>query len=383
MTGGRTCLVCGAGEWVALPDPGLASMASDWRVLPVPLGKISCRRCGLVARRVEERGARRYADGYALYDHAPGAGFEGARQEQYAAWIAEAVAGHTRRTPQRILDVGCGNGSLLVALASAWPDAELRGCDPSPEAIAHAGPRVRLWQGTSATLAAGIADLVVAVNVIEHTADPVAFLTDLRRACAPAGTLIVVCPDGSRPGVELLFADHLHSFSAPHLRAFAARAGLMAVTTLVAPAALGEFQMLVAAAVTPGLARIAVESPGALNRRRAALLQRWAELDQRLEPRVAAGTVCFGVGEAAGLLRAYAPRTWTRVRACTADRRALNPAAPSFGGLPIVPLEALPPETPILVGVRPGDQAAVGERLARQFASVATWYDLVDASADC
>jgi SAM-dependent methyltransferase len=303
------------------------------------------------------------------------------RQARYAGWITEAVARHARVSPRRVLDVGCGNGSLLLALASAWPDAELLGCDPSAEAIAHAGAGVRVWRGTSATLAAGLADLVIAVNVIEHTTDPAAFLTDLRRACAPGGTVVVVCPDGSRPGIELLFADHLHSFAASHLRAFAGRAGLTAVATLAAPAPLGEFQMLVAAAAAPGESRIVVESPQALNGRRAALLGRWAALDARLEGRVPPGAVCFGIGEAAGLLRAYAPRTWTRIRACTADPRALNPAPPAFGGLPIVPLEALPRETPILVGVRPLDQAAVAARLAGQFATVATWYDLVDVSA--
>ena len=95
-------------------------------------------------------------------------------------------------------------------------------------------------------------------------------------------------------------------------------------------------------------------------------------------PRAPAAVVCFGVGEAAGLLRAYAPRTWARVQACTADRQALNPASPDFGGLPIVPLDTLPPSTSLLLGVRPADQPPVRDRLARQFASVTTWYDLVD-----
>ena len=353
-------------------------MVSDWRVLPVPLGKIACRRCGLVSRREDDLDAALYANGYTLYAHAPGAAFERARQSRYAGWIADAVNGHTRAAPRRIVDVGCGNGSLLLALRAAWPAAELSGCDPSADAIAHADGCLRLWHGTSATLAPGEADLVVAVNVIEHTPDPVAFLDDVRRACEPKGLAVIVCPDGGVPGVELLFADHLHSFGMPHLHALAARAGLMPIATLTAPPDLGAFQMLVAEGAAPADGPAVCGDPRALNDRRAAMLRRWAALDDHLTTRVTGDAVCFGVGEAAGLLRAYAPRTWARVRACTADRQALNPASPRFGELPIVPLDTLPPQTHVLVGVRPGDQAAVRERLVRQFTAVTTWYDLVE-----
>ncbi|MBX3562676.1 MAG: class I SAM-dependent methyltransferase [Sphingomonas sp.] len=53
----------------------------------------------------------------------------------------------------RILDVGCGTGSLLLALARRSPDAELIGIDPDEEAIGRARaklagyPQVRLLQG--------------------------------------------------------------------------------------------------------------------------------------------------------------------------------------------------------------------------------------------
>lgn len=53
----------------------------------------------------------------------------------------------------RILDVGCGTGSLLLALARRTPDAELIGIDPDEEAIERARaklaghPRIRLLQG--------------------------------------------------------------------------------------------------------------------------------------------------------------------------------------------------------------------------------------------
>jgi hypothetical protein len=86
--------------------------------------------------------------------------------------------------------------------------------------------------------------------------------------------------------------------------------------------------------------------------------------------------VCFGVGETAGLLRAYAPSVWTSVTACTADDEIESP----FEGVPARRLADLSPDEQILLAVRPADQPAMAERLRASFRRVATWYDLVDVS---
>ena len=365
------CVLCGAVRWTPLPDPGPQSMASDWRIVGEPLARHACDVCGMVRRWPGPAADESlYADGYALYAHAPGETRERARQAQYAGWIASLV----QRLPARVLDVGCGNGSLLLALGDHWPAAHLTGCDPSAESVAHGAPRLRLWRGTSAALRAEAAsDLVVSVNVIEHTHDPLAFLRDLRRALTPDGMIVVVCPDGGRPNLELLFADHVFSFAPDHLRALCARAGLAVHATATAPAALGPFQAVVSrrGPAPPGAppAVGAVPPDG-----RARYLDAWRRLDARLLERVGEHVVCFGAGEAAGLLRAYAPGTWARVRACTID----GAVAGSFGELPIVALTEVGAAETVLLGVRPLDQRRVAERLRRQFPRVAAWYDLLD-----
>jgi len=57
--------------------------------------------------------------------------------------LAAAVL-HVRDLPERILDVGCGDGDGVLFLAREFPAARVRGVDPSAEAIAAAVARVGL-----------------------------------------------------------------------------------------------------------------------------------------------------------------------------------------------------------------------------------------------
>jgi SAM-dependent methyltransferase len=379
---GNACAVCGGREWSPLPNPGPFCMASDWRVIDEPLDRMACDACGVAWRRPMPPAF--FERLYRLYAHPPGGPRESARQALYAGWIASQLS----QTPRRIVDVGCGNGSLLLALRDVWPEVALAGCDPSEEGVAHgASHGLQLWRGGIGDASPpASADLIVSVNVIEHTADPLAFLIALGESLEPGGTIIVVCPDGGRPGVELLMADHVHSFTAAHLRTLIDRAGLVVTGHSIAPAALGEFQMVVACKNGVGTHFLRTVLPGAVpvssrNESRPHFLRRqylhaWRELHGRLRARISDRVVCFGVGETAGLLRAYAPSVWTSVTACTADDEIESP----FEGVPARRLADLSPDEQILLAVRPADQPAMAERLRASFRRVATWYDLVDVS---
>lgn len=371
MTTATACLICGESTWVSLADPAPRSMASDCRIVDEPLARTLCTTCGLIRRQPTTKTDPSFsASGYTLPAQSPDGVREQIPYDEFARWI---VQGSGRR-PRRVLDVGCGNGSLLRALRTYWPDADLLGCDPSRENIAQGfGNDLRLWTGTASNLPGDVtADFVLAVNVIEHAIDPVAFLTALRAVLEPDGLLVIVCPDGARPGLDLLFVDHVFSFGREHLGTLLSRVGLQRLGASQAPRSLGAFQMAIGRRRDVTQMKAIHAPPRVEDVTR--YMERWKQLDEQLLTRLNQPVVCFGAGETAGLLRAYAPRVWASVRACAIDSSAKG----RFGDLPVLPVDAISAEVDVLVGVRPGDQARAADKLAARFPRVVTWYDLVD-----
>ena len=107
----------------------------------------------------------------------------------------------------RVLDVGCGVGRVALALAKAFPNAEIVGLDPDPESIrqaelikAEAGMKHRLQfvaQTTGELDPANRFDLITACDCIHDFADPLATLGDIRALLKPGGTFFVVEPKAS------------------------------------------------------------------------------------------------------------------------------------------------------------------------------------------
>lgn len=99
------------------------------------------------------------------------------------------------------LDVGCGAGLLAEPLTRLG--AEVTGLDASPELIVAArdhaaavGLEIDYRAGELAALE-GSFDLVTCMEVIEHVADPAAFVRDLAGRLAPGGLLIMSTPNAT------------------------------------------------------------------------------------------------------------------------------------------------------------------------------------------
>ena len=99
------------------------------------------------------------------------------------------------------LDVGCGAGLLAEPLARLG--AKVTGIDAAPEVIHVAREHAR-GEGLDIDYRAGDVqelegqfDLITCMEVIEHVADPAAFVKALARRLAPGGLLIMSTPNAT------------------------------------------------------------------------------------------------------------------------------------------------------------------------------------------
>ena len=108
------------------------------------------------------------------------------------------------RTPlagKTALDVGCGAGLLSEPLARLG--AKVTGVDASPEVIAVAREHAATadldidYRVADVARLGGAFDLVTAMEVIEHVAEPAAFVEALAKRLAPGGLLIMSTPNAT------------------------------------------------------------------------------------------------------------------------------------------------------------------------------------------
>jgi SAM-dependent methyltransferase len=96
------------------------------------------------------------------------------------------------------LEIGCGNGAVLGALAASRRWDRLVGSDLHPTGLKHARARlpaeVELVQMDGAIPAINAFDLTGAFDVVEHVADDEAILCGLRAATATGGGTIIAVP---------------------------------------------------------------------------------------------------------------------------------------------------------------------------------------------
>ena len=169
---------------------------------------------------------------------------EGAVPERFAA-RRSFLLGHVRGG-ERVLDLGCGDGAFAAELVTAG--CSVTAVDVAEEAVRRARVRVpaadvrRVEEGVALPFAEDAFDVVWAGEVLEHVADVVGLLAEVRRVLRWDGTLLATTPHHGRVSVAALAlrgrleehfdprADHLRFFTTRSLRAVIEDAGFRAVT---------------------------------------------------------------------------------------------------------------------------------------------------------
>ena len=120
-----------------------------------------------------------------------------------------AVLGEIDWNGKRVLDVGCGTGELAELIAKRGA-VEVTGVDFSKEAIKTARS---IRDHTNLGFACidvlnvfGNFDVVVALGMLEHVADPRAFLEKFKSLLAPNGSLIITSPNWANTRGNILMA---------------------------------------------------------------------------------------------------------------------------------------------------------------------------------
>ncbi|MEM7058121.1 MAG: class I SAM-dependent methyltransferase [Pseudomonadota bacterium] len=306
------CPLCGEPGLHALPLPHPAqAMISDGRIFPAPLAKSHCLACGMVlhTQPLSAAEVRQFYD--AAYDLGAETGqADATRNQNYAdqilAWAGPGPFG-------RVLEVGCGSGQTLQALAQAWPETGFMGLEAAIQlAKPSENSRIAFQHGFAEDLPppATPFDLIFSINVIEHSADPAAFLSALAAQLAPGGQILLICPTAVPANLEVLFLDHVHSFSQAGLQRLATSAGLKFMKAAAEPEGLAGFQVFL---LTQGEAKLNDLAQSAGDHK--AYLTAWQSLDDTLLEEIGPDQTLdlFGAGEMAALLRCYAPSIWERI----------------------------------------------------------------------
>jgi SAM-dependent methyltransferase len=241
--GVSACVLCGAPDVVTtITRDRLPTMQNyvhrtrehALRALEGAFDLAVCRSCGFAWNTAFDPSRLLYDDSY---DNA----VPSSVMDRYYEELAEYLGHEYDLADGYVVDVGCGNGRFLKALARVWPGCRGLGVDPAlPGDELHADGRIHLVKGVfGASRLDAPPSLFVCRHVLEHIPDPAAFVRDLRGAIGgrPDVPLFVEVPDLDWIVQNRAFWDfcyeHCNYFSENSLRAVFTRGGFDPVRSRV------------------------------------------------------------------------------------------------------------------------------------------------------
>jgi SAM-dependent methyltransferase len=139
------------------------------------------------------------------------------RLRQHIAWRcdhgktldADQVQLHVQHTPSRVIEIGCGNGGLLMGVRDFGHEVVGVEPDPSAQAVARAAS-IQVYEGSAETLPEALLrehgmhsfDIVLMRHVLEHCLDPRLALQSARTLLKPGGRLLCETPNNDALGLR-------------------------------------------------------------------------------------------------------------------------------------------------------------------------------------
>jgi SAM-dependent methyltransferase len=216
----EACLLCGSPQ----AKPFVSSEDRLFGIAPGVFTLVECQKCGLV--RLSPRPTPDQIAGFYAKDYwvAPGPLQEFYRRTVLRDHVRFAASSLPRNGagPRTVLDVGCGGGLFLRMMKERG--YHVLGLDFSTQAARVAreqnGVDVLVGDLTSAPIEPGSCDLITMYHVVEHLADPPAYLHAAAKLLRRDGRLIVQVPDRDCWDAALLGKNwtgldvprHLHVF---------------------------------------------------------------------------------------------------------------------------------------------------------------------------
>ena len=233
MTVTTACGVCGTADVEPLWTAG--ALDAPERIYTV----VRCTACGVARTEPQPSPAARRARYDADYGGGALTKLVGPLERLRRAFARGRARRLARRLPAgaRVLDVGCGDGKLAVALLGAGVRAVgLEGSTgPASRAAAATGGRAVVGDPAALPFASSTFDAIVVWHVLEHLPAPKQALAEATRCLRPGGLLVVAVPDvagvaarvGRGAWMGLDVERHLYHFTPATLADLVAGQGLV------------------------------------------------------------------------------------------------------------------------------------------------------------
>ena len=226
----KECDLCKSKKYNVLLEHNGKVMTSDQQIKLSKIIKIECKKCGLVRNKNIEREInykKKYTYNTSKKKDVQFFNNKGSldRSSQIFDWISSLISKKQFLKIHTIIEVGCGEGNLLLKFQKEFPKKKIIGFEINEKAIQE-GKRKGLDVRNLEEMINEKADLVISYAVIEHTTSPKEFLKSVSKILNPNGLVLLGTPHQDKISHDIFFVDHIFHFSSKHVQDLARFANL-------------------------------------------------------------------------------------------------------------------------------------------------------------